>query len=317
MDAALQSKERGFERRDSNQPATPKLPGESARDSLGVLSSGNGRQESHGRGRPKSANQTSHAVLGIIDEMAKVQNKGQGLLERVKNLKERSTTQRSGRSGFTRDGEPIISTRETRERSANAEDSRGTLAYKKSLYQGPTKSASFGKEPTDHDEKHKTQDHIPKREPSPYAPKPSYLEKVNADSGPSTMDQERRHGEASSYQPLTQERAQQYRAEIQDLRHQLLKAQDATHLKEEINDLKYQLQRANQEKTQLEEDYRQVKVELDQERVKHSNYQDGQSRHLDEVEQKIYQKDQVLNELRVELADKSAEHKDAKQTIMD
>lgn len=86
--------------------------------------------------------------------MAKVQNKGQGLLERVKNMKEgRSTTQRTGRSGLTREGEPIMSTRETRERSANAEDSRGTMGFKKSLHQGPTKSASFGQEPTDHEEK--------------------------------------------------------------------------------------------------------------------------------------------------------------------
>jgi hypothetical protein len=41
MEAALKSKECDFERRDSNQPATPKLPGESGRDSLGVISSGN------------------------------------------------------------------------------------------------------------------------------------------------------------------------------------------------------------------------------------------------------------------------------------
>lgn len=80
----MQLKEEGHERRDSNAPATPKLPGESARESLHVRSTDN-VQESHGRSRPKSAN---HVVLGIIDEMEKISTKGQGLLERVKNLKE-------------------------------------------------------------------------------------------------------------------------------------------------------------------------------------------------------------------------------------
>lgn len=83
MDGLL-SKERDYERRDSNQPATPKLPGESARESLGLRSGGNG-QESVGRSRPKSAN---NVVRGIIDEMEKISTKGQGLLDRVKNLKE-------------------------------------------------------------------------------------------------------------------------------------------------------------------------------------------------------------------------------------
>lgn len=74
---------------------------------------------------------------------------------------------------------------------------------------------------------------------------------------------------------MSQERTNQYRAEIQDLRQQLLKAKDTSQFRQEINDLKFQLQRAQEDNTQLQDDYRQVKLELDQERIKNSSYQDN------------------------------------------
>lgn len=101
----LSSKERhvDLDRRDSNQPATPKLPGESGRDSLGVRSG----QESQGRNRPKSAN--NNIVRGIIDEMEKISTKGQGLLERCKNLKDQQSHElKSGRSPYSRERDPML-----------------------------------------------------------------------------------------------------------------------------------------------------------------------------------------------------------------
>lgn len=71
-----------LDRRESNQPATPKLPGESGRESLGVKSIDDNQYKI----RPKSA--SNHIVKSIIDEMEKISSKGQGLLDRCKNLKE-------------------------------------------------------------------------------------------------------------------------------------------------------------------------------------------------------------------------------------
>lgn len=139
MDALLSKDCDLAERRESNQPATPKLPGESARESLGLRSAANG-QESLGRSRPKSAN---HVVRGIIDEMEKVSTKGQAVLERVKNMKEGAEI-RSGRSPYSRERDSIVL---TAERSARADGAR----VPKAAY-GPTKSASFGETPTDHED---------------------------------------------------------------------------------------------------------------------------------------------------------------------
>ena len=132
----LSSKERltDFDRRDSNQPATPKLPGESSRESMAVRSA----QESQARARPKSAH-NHNAVKNIIDEMEKISNKGQGLLERCKNLKEAQQNElMSGRSPYSREPESALT---AGQRSLHPGDDQRLLH---STQYGPAKSASFG-----------------------------------------------------------------------------------------------------------------------------------------------------------------------------
>ena len=180
-DDAVMSKDRlstdyQDQRRESNQPATPKLPGESARDSAEARS-GEHFQESHGRSRPKSAN---HVVRGIIEEMEKISTKGQGLLERVKHLKDSKQDGdihvdhneiRSSRP--LQRQEDLPSSR--RDRSALVEDSRG---IKSSHAFGPAKSASFGEAATEvEDDSQKERWIADQRKQTMYVPKSNFMDK--------------------------------------------------------------------------------------------------------------------------------------------
>jgi chromosome segregation ATPase len=125
---------------------------------------------------------------------------------------------------------------------------------------------------------------------------------------------------SGTYQPqqfAIETNNKKYLDEIEDLRHQLMKAKDHSKYQDEILDLKHQLRRANQESKQLRDDYDLVEKERDQERQRSKDHNQGQSRQVEEVQERLYQKDRELNDLRAELGSRRNQHEEAKQTMMD